>query len=108
MIDELVFNLCEKAVKYNVSGGQVNVDVKCKGKDVLLSIKDTGIGISKDEQNRIFERFYRVDKSHSDKVGGTGLGLAIVKHILEYHDASISLSSKLGEGSEFVVKFTNK
>ena len=79
MMEELVYNLCDNAIRYNIEGGEVFVTVKNNTKGVILSVKDTGIGIPRKHQERIFERFYRVDKSRSKSTGGTGLGLAIVK-----------------------------
>ncbi|WP_312651690.1 sensor histidine kinase [Aminipila sp.] len=103
MLDELVFNLCENAIKYNNKGGKVNV--KLTNHPVKLAIADTGIGIAQENQKRIFERFYRVDKSHSKETGGTGLGLSIVKHIIKQTNASINLESELGKGTIIEVKF---
>lgn len=103
MVDELVFNLCENAIKYNKKGGKVNV--KLTNHPVKLVIADTGIGIAQENQNRIYERFYRVDKSHSKETGGTGLGLSIVKHIIKQLNASISLESEPGKGTTIEVKF---
>ncbi|MHC1723115.1 MAG: ATP-binding protein [Aminipila sp.] len=103
MLDELVFNLCENAIKYNKIGGEVKV--KLTNHPVKLVIADTGIGIAQENQNRIFERFYRVDKSHSKETGGTGLGLSIVKHITKQLNASISLESEPGKGTTIEVKF---
>ena len=105
MIEELVFNLCDNAIRYNRGGGRVDVTVGMRGDQVMLSVKDTGIGIPPDSQERIFERFYRVDKSRSKLTGGTGLGLAIVKHIVAQHDARIELHSEVGKGTEMVVWF---
>lgn len=105
MIEELVFNLCDNAIRYNRVGGHVDVTVGMRGDQVMLSVKDTGIGIPPDSQERIFERFYRVDKSRSKLTGGTGLGLAIVKHIVAQHDARIELHSEVGKGTEMVVWF---
>ena len=93
VLGEMVYNLCENAVKYNRAGGRVWVDVQQVADHVVLRVKDTGIGIPAAEQGRIFERFYRVDKSHSKAVGGTGLGLSIVKHGAALHHATISVSS---------------
>jgi two-component system phosphate regulon sensor histidine kinase PhoR len=108
MIEELVYNLCENAIKYNVKNGEVYVTVNKKNGAVFLSVKDTGIGIPQKHQERIFERFYRVDKSRSKLLGGTGLGLAIVKHIVIQHGAGIELKSEEGKGSEFIVTFTTR
>lgn len=106
MLEEAIFNLCENAIKYNREHGSVTVSITPdpNGK-ARLTIHDTGIGIAPEEQTRIFERFYRVDKSHSREVGGTGLGLAIVKHICEAHHAELTVQSVLGEGSAFSILF---
>ncbi len=106
MLSELVYNLCDNAVRYNNPGGSVTVSVHTAGGEVLLTVKDTGIGIPEKDRKRIFERFYRVDKSRSRETGGTGLGLAIVKHIVEQHPgASISMGSEVGKGTEITVRF---
>ena len=105
ILHEIVYNLCENAVKYNVENGTVRVQVKKQDKRVLLSVEDTGIGIPREEQQRIFERFYRVDKSHSKDIGGTGLGLSIVKHGAAYHNAEIHLESEVGKGTRISVLF---
>lgn len=101
VIYEMIFNLIDNAIKYNRDGGNVDVEIK----NTLISVSDTGIGIPENEQERIFERFYRVDKSRSKALGGTGLGLSIVKHAAKYHDAKITLVSKEGSGSKFSVEF---
>ncbi|MGM9973562.1 MAG: sensor histidine kinase [Clostridiaceae bacterium] len=103
MLEELVFNLMENAVKYNIPQGKVSVELEEEDNTVILRLKDTGIGVSPKDQERIFERFYRVDKSHSKKTGGTGLGLAIVKHIAEYHKGSIRVISEIGKGTTMEV-----
>ena len=103
LIDEMVYNLCENAIKYNKTGGTVYMNVGMESGRARLEISDTGIGIPKDCQDRVFERFFRVDKSHSRQTGGTGLGLAIVKHVVEYHNGSISLSSTPNQGTTIVV-----
>ncbi|MDO4302475.1 MAG: ATP-binding protein [Bacillota bacterium] len=105
MIDEVLYNLCDNAIRYNKEGGRVCVGVKKKTDAVILTVADTGIGIPKEHQERIFERFYRVDKGRSKSTGGTGLGLAIVKHILIRLGAEISLESKEGEGTLITVVF---
>lgn len=105
MMEELVFNLCDNAIRYNVEEGRVNVSVRPNGENILLIVEDTGIGISKEHQERIFERFYRVDKSRSKSTGGTGLGLAIVKHIVAKNNAEISLESMAGKGTRITVVF---
>ncbi len=105
MIEELIYNLCDNAIAYNNIGGMVDVCVGKAGEKVFLRVKDTGIGISKEHQERIFERFYRVDKSRSKSTGGTGLGLAIVKHIVAVHNAQLQLESEPGKGTEVTVIF---
>ena len=101
----MVYNLCLNAVKYSDSGNDVRIRVENREKEAVLSVTDHGIGIPKEELDRIFERFYRVDKSRSKEVGGTGLGLSIVKHGAKIHDAEIQVSSEVGEGSVFTVIF---
>ena len=105
VLGEMVYNLCENAVKYNRPGGRVWVDVRQAADHVELCVKDTGIGIQAAEQGRIFERFYRVDKSHSKAVGGTGLGLSIVKHGAALHHAAIHVDSEPGEGTAITLTF---
>lgn len=105
MMEELIYNLCDNAMSYNVAGGSVVVSVEQTQQSVALRVKDTGIGIPREHQERIFERFYRVDKSRSKSTGGTGLGLAIVKHIVAVHQAEISLISEENKGTEVVVIF---
>ena len=105
LVFEIVQNLCSNAVKYNVQGGRVDVTVKKQDQHVVLTVADTGIGIPKEHCSRVFERFYRVDKSHSKATGGTGLGLSIVKHAAQYHNADISLQSTPGEGTVISVTF---
>lgn len=104
MMRELTDNLVQNAIRYNKPNGSVRVEVH-GGDRPRLVVKDNGIGIPADEQQRIFERFYRVDKSRSKATGGTGLGLAIVKHIVEIHDAKLSLESELGQGTTITVNF---
>lgn len=105
MIEELLYNLCDNAIRYNNENGTVKVIIYQRQKQTILVVKDTGIGIPQEHQERIFERFYRVDKSRSKSTGGTGLGLAIVKHILVKHNASIELQSELGKGTVMTVIF---
>lgn len=105
MMEELIYNLCDNAMSYNVAGGSVVVSVEQTQQSVVLRVKDTGIGIPREHQERIFERFYRVDKSRSKSTGGTGLGLAIVKHIVAVHQAEITLTSEENTGTEVVVVF---
>ncbi len=101
MLSELVYNLCDNAIRYNREGGEVRVQVG----DSALTVRDTGIGIPEKHQARVFERFYRVDKSRSKETGGTGLGLAIVKHIAEQHHAKLELQSTVGVGTSITVRF---
>ena len=105
MMEELLFNLCDNAIRYNRLGGTVDVTVEKKAGHPVLTVADTGIGIPKESQERVFERFYRVDKSRSKLTGGTGLGMAIVKHIVAQHDAEIELRSEVGKGTEVIVTF---
>ncbi len=105
LLDGIIHNLCDNAIKYNRRGGSVAVTVTDGPDKVRLTVKDTGIGIPPEQQERIFERFYRVDKSHSKEVGGTGLGLSIVKHAAKLHNAAISMHSVPGEGTEIKVDF---
>lgn len=105
ILDEMIFNLCDNAVKYNKEGGTVEIRVKKEDGKTMLSVRDTGIGIAPSQQSRVFERFYRVDKSRSKAEGGTGLGLSIVKHGAMYHGAEIKLTSTPGEGTEVTVIF---
>lgn len=105
LIDELLYNLCSNGVRYNIRGGSVAVSVKPKDGKVLLVVKDTGIGIPREHQERVFERFYRVDQGRSKQNGGTGLGLAIVKHIVAQHNARIELESEPGKGTEIQIWF---
>ena len=105
VISEMIYNLCDNAIKYNRDGGSVEVLIGKKDTDVFFSVKDTGIGIPKEHQSRVFERFYRVDKSHSKKIGGTGLGLSIVKHGAAVHNARVKLESGEGAGTTVSVIF---
>ncbi len=105
LLEELIFNLCDNAVKYNRPGGKVKISVGQVEGRPTVTVADTGIGIPAGEQERVFERFYRVDKSHSKTIGGTGLGLSIVKHAALYHKAQISLDSTLGQGTTVTVSF---
>ena len=102
---EIVYNLSDNAIRYNKDGGTVLIDLKNKDGSIVLSVSDTGIGIPTEHQSRIFERFYRVDKSHSKETGGTGLGLSIVKHAVAYHGGTIKLESTPGEGTTITVEF---
>lgn len=105
MIEEVLYNLCDNAIRYNYENGLVHVTVKPKADRVILTVADTGIGISEEHQNRVFERFYRVDKSRSKQTGGTGLGLAIVKHIIAKHNAELELESEEENGTTIRITF---
>lgn len=105
LIEELLYNLCSNAIRYNKKGGSVTITTGMEKEHAFLTVKDTGIGIPKESQERVFERFYRVDKSRSKSTGGTGLGLAIVKHIVAQHEAQIFLNSEEGIGTEIRVVF---
>lgn len=105
MMEEILYNLCDNAIRYNNEGGSVYVSVYEEKDRKVLSVKDTGIGIPKEHQERIFERFYRVDKSRSKSTGGTGLGLAIVKHMVARQGAKLELESETGKGTEIRVVF---
>ncbi len=102
---EIIYNLCDNAIRYNKDGGKVTIDLKNTNGNIVLSVSDTGIGIPAEHQSRIFERFYRVDKSHSKETGGTGLGLSIVKHAVAYHGGTIKLDSTVGKGTTITVTF---
>lgn len=103
MLSELVYNLCENAIKYNHPNGNVWLRLSQDDKEIEICVKDDGIGIPEESRLRVFERFYRVDKSHSKQIGGTGLGLSIVKHVVEYHHGRVELDSALGVGTEIRV-----
>ncbi len=105
LMSEMVYNLCDNAIKYNRPGGSVTVDVRSTSEGVLLTVTDTGIGIPPEHQKRIFERFYRVDKSHSKAIGGTGLGLSIVKHGAQFHHAELKLESTPKVGTVITLLF---
>lgn len=105
LLQEITYNLCDNAIKYNRKGGLVSVEIKNENEFAILTITDTGIGIPAEHQERIFERFYRVDKSHSKEIGGTGLGLSIVKHAAKLHNAEIELHSIANKGTEITIKF---
>lgn len=104
-IYEIIYNLCDNAVRYNAEGGSIKVNIGNQNGHSTLSVSDTGIGIAPEHQNRIFERFYRIDKSHSKETGGTGLGLSIVKHAVQYHGGKILLESEQGKGTTVRVIF---
>ena len=104
---EIIYNLCDNAIRYNKEGGKVTIDLEQKNNNTILSVTDTGIGIPTEHQSRSFERFYRVDKSHSKETGGTGLGLSIVKHAVAYHGGKIKLESTVNVGTTITVCFDN-
>lgn len=105
LLYEIVYNLCDNAIKYNRQGGSVKISTVSEGGFSFVTVSDTGIGIAPEYQNRIFERFFRVDKSHSKSSGGTGLGLSIVKHAVQYHHGKIELTSAPGKGTSITVSF---
>ena len=105
LLSEIIYNLCDNALIYNKDGGKVTVSVTNDKTCAVLSVADTGIGIPEEHRSRVYERFYRVDKSHSKETGGTGLGLSIVKHAAQYHGASIEMNSEVGKGTVFVLRF---
>jgi two-component system phosphate regulon sensor histidine kinase PhoR len=102
---EMIFNICDNAIRYNVEGGRVMVEVSKRSVRPYVRVEDTGIGIPREDQNRVFERFYMVNKSHSRETGGTGLGLAIVKHGAKFHNADIRLESEPGKGTVMTILF---
>lgn len=106
LLEELIYNLCDNAIRYNKDNGSVLVTISADEKGVALVVEDTGIGIDERYQERVFERFFRVDKSRSKETGGTGLGLAIVKHIAQLHSAKLSVDSKLGCGTKISIFFS--
>lgn len=103
VLEEMIYNLVDNAVKYNKQGGRADVDVRSSGDDIVVTVSDTGIGVPADSIDRVFERFYRADKSHSRKIGGTGLGLSIVKHGVSLHGGSITVKSSEGSGTTFTM-----
>lgn len=105
VLREMIYNLCDNAIKYNRSGGSVTVTVARSAGRASVAVADTGIGIPYEDQSRVFERFYRVDKSHSRAIGGTGLGLSIVKHAAALHGAEIKLQSQPEDGTVITVLF---
>ena len=105
LLYEILYNLCDNAIKYNRAGGSVTVSVSQRTNEICVSVKDTGIGIPSEHQDKIFERFYRVDKSHSKQSGGTGLGLSIVKHAVQYHHGKIVLASQVNVGTTIAILF---
>lgn len=105
ILEEVLFNLCDNAIKYNKPGGNVCICLTENEESVCISVKDNGVGIPKEDQSRVFERFYRVDKSHSKEIGGTGLGLSIVKHGVSFLGGEVELESTPGQGTEITVSF---
>ena len=103
LLFEVIYNLCDNGIKYTPDGGKVEVNISETKKEVMLMVSDNGIGIATEHHTRIFERFYRVDKSHSKKSGGTGLGLSIVKHSVQYHGGKISIQSEENKGTAVTV-----
>ena len=104
-LHEMIYNLCDNGIKYNVKDGSVEIAVSHGEQGAMVLVKDTGTGIPPEYQSRVFERFFRVDKSRSKASGGTGLGLSIVKHIAQYHHAAIDLHSQVGKGTVVSVVF---
>ena len=104
LLEEVIQNLIDNAIKYGKDDGYVKVSLCEKDNEAIIKVEDNGIGIAASDLDRIFERFYRSDKSHSKAIGGTGLGLSIVKHAVEYHNGKIEVESKLNEGSTFVIR----
>ena len=108
LIYETIYNLCDNAIKYNKTGGRVSICVEAADKNAAVTVSDNGIGIAPEHQSRVFERFYRVDKSHSKSSGGTGLGLSIVKHAVQYHGGTVELKSEPGEGTSIRLTLPTK
>ena len=108
LLYEMIYNLCDNAVRYNQPGGYVKIRITEEPEDVLVSVSDNGIGIAPEYQEKIFERFFRVDKSHSRKSGGTGLGLSIVKHVAQYHHGMITVDSEPGNGTTITIRLRRK
>jgi two-component system phosphate regulon sensor histidine kinase PhoR len=108
ILEEIVYNVCDNAIKYNRPGGWVRVTVAEENGEAVVNVEDNGIGIPWEEQERIFERFYRVNKSHSKEVGGTGLGLSIVKHGVALHGGRIGIESEVGRGTKISLYFQGK
>lgn len=105
LLEEAIYNVCDNAIKYNRNDGSVSVFLTQTAQEIQIVVKDTGVGIPKEDQDRVFERFYRVDKSHSKEIGGTGLGLSIVKHAVGALKGSVILRSEEGNGTEICMKF---
>lgn len=104
-IYDIIYNLCDNAIRYNIEGGKVSIKIDKENGHAVVIVQDTGIGIAMEHQSRIFERFYRVDKSHSKETGGTGLGLSIVKHAVQYHGGRVTLESEEGKGTTIKIVF---
>jgi two-component system phosphate regulon sensor histidine kinase PhoR len=104
ILGEVLYNLCDNAIKYNVSGGRLDVKIAHIPQRAIITVSDTGMGIPKEHIGRIFERFYRVDKSRSRRIKGTGLGLSIVKHGVMYHNGTVHVDSEAGRGTVFTVE----
>lgn len=105
LLYEIIYNLCDNAIKYNTYGGNIKISITSNNQNAILTVADTGIGIPQEHLDRVFERFYRVDKSHSKETGGTGLGLSIVKHAVAYHHGKIDIESKVDNGTTITIKF---
>lgn len=105
ILEEALYNLCDNAIKYNKPGGNVRIVLSEDPYEIRIAVKDTGIGIPQEDQGRVFERFYRVDKSHSKEIGGTGLGLSIVKHGVTFLGGSLELESEEGKGTKITMVF---
>lgn len=105
LLYEIIYNLCDNAIKYNIYGGNIKITITSNNQNAILTVADTGIGIPQEHLDRVFERFYRVDKSHSKETGGTGLGLSIVKHAVAYHHGKIDIKSKVDDGTTITIKF---
>ena len=105
LLHDIIYNLCDNAIKYNKQDGNVDVSIYEEESYVYLVVEDNGIGISKEHHEKIFERFYRVDKSRSKKSGGTGLGLSIVKNAVKHHHGTIDMESELNKGTKIIIKF---
>ena len=105
ILDEVIYNLCDNGIKYNKEDGTVSIHLRDLGENVEIRVKDNGIGIPGEDQSRVFERFYRVDKSHSKAIGGTGLGLSIVKHGVTFLGGTLKMVSEIGKGTEITMTF---
>ena len=108
LLYEAIYNLCDNAIKYNKPGGYIKVSISQHNNEIHLKVQDNGIGIAPEHQEKVFERFYRVDKSHSKQSGGTGLGLSIVKHAVQYHQGKIDVYSELGKGTTITIILKNE